>query len=255
MKIRSLFLSLLSLVLFLPSPIFAHFGMVIPSTNSVDQSNNSLRLEISFSHPMELEGMNMEKPKRFGVFKAGKIFDLTNSLKESRILNHKAWISKYTVKRPGIYQFFVEPVPYWEPAEDSFIIHYTKTIVGAFGYEEGWDRTIGLKTEIMPLTRPFGLYAGNTFRGVVLLNGKPVPFSDIEIEYYNRDRKITPPTPYHITQTIKADKNGVFTYTVPWPGWWGFAALNSSPTRLKYKGTPKDVELGAVIWVYFNPWK
>ena len=36
--------------------------------------------------------------------------------------------------------FYMEPKPYWEPAEDCFIIHYTKTVVTAFGDDEGWDR-------------------------------------------------------------------------------------------------------------------
>lgn len=57
----------------------------------------------------------------------------------------------------------MEPKPYFEPAEDCYIIHYTKTVVSAFGLE-GWDRELGLKTEIVPLTRPFGLYAGNVFQ-------------------------------------------------------------------------------------------
>jgi len=38
--------------------------------------------------------------------------------------------------------------------------------VTAFGDDEGWDEEIGLKTEIVPLSKPFGLYAGNIFQGV-----------------------------------------------------------------------------------------
>jgi cobalt/nickel transport protein len=54
-----------------------------------------------------------------------------------------------------------------------------------------------------------------------------------------------------ITQTIKADENGVFTYSAPRAGWWGFAALNT----LEKKMNDKDVEIGAVIWVRFHEWK
>jgi cobalt/nickel transport protein len=121
--------------------------------------------------------------------------------------------------------------------------------------EEGWDEPVGLKTEIVPLTRPFGLYAGNLFQGIVMLDGKAVPYSEVEVEYYNKDGKKKAPTDYMITQVVKADKNGVFTYAVPWAGWWGFAALNSSDKKMKYKGLDKDVELGAVIWVEFQEWQ
>ena len=58
-----------------------------------------------------------------------------------------------------------------------------------------------------------------------------------------------------VTQTIKADGNGVFTYAVPKAGWWGFAALNTSDEKLKHDGEEKDIEIGAVIWVEFHDWK
>ncbi len=57
-----------------------------------------------------------------------------------------------------------------------------------------------------------------------------------------------------ITQTIKADGNGVFTYAAPRSGWWGFAALNTSDKKMAHNGEQKDIELGAVIWVKFEDW-
>jgi cobalt/nickel transport protein len=57
-----------------------------------------------------------------------------------------------------------------------------------------------------------------------------------------------------ITQAIKADSNGVFTFAVPKAGWWGFAALNTSE-KMKYLGEEKDLELGAILWVEFHDWK
>ena len=59
-----------------------------------------------------------------------------------------------------------------------------------------------------------------------------------------------------ITQTVKADANGVFTYAPPSHGWWGFAALNTADYTLteESSGEEKDVELGAVIWVRFEEW-
>ncbi len=152
--------------------------------------------------------------------------------------------------------FYMEPQPYWELAEDVFIIHYTKTVVTAFGDDEGWDEEIGLKTEIVPLSKPFGLYTGNVFHGIVKLNGKPIPFAEVEVEYYNIENKAQAPTDYMVTQTIKTDENGVFTYAVPKSGWWGFAALNEADFKLKTKsGEEKGVELGAVIWVHFEDWQ
>ena len=234
----------------------AHFGMVIPSDSMVMQEDpRTLNLALSFSHPFEMIGMPLDKPATFFVVAGGKQADLKDTLKETKVMDHAAWQASYAVKFPGLYTFCMEPVPYWEPAEDCFIIHYTKTVVAAFGDDEGWDEPVGLKTEIVPLSKPFGLYAGNVFQGIVQLDGKPVPYAEVEVEYYNRDKKAHAPADYMITQTIKADGSGIFTYAAPVAGWWGFAALNSADYQLEHKGEKKDVELGAVLWVEFSPWK
>jgi cobalt/nickel transport protein len=195
------------------------------------------------------------KPKVFSVWANGKKLDLLDNIKPTQVMDHSAWEVDYQVKRPGVYTFYMEPQPYWEPAEDVFIIHYTKTVVTAFGDDEGWGHEVGLKTEIVPLSKPFGLYAGNVFQGIVNFDGKPVPYAEVEVEFYNQDKRFQAPTDYMVTQTIKADQNGVFTYAAPKSGWWGFAALNEADFKLKTNaGEEKGVELGAVIWVHFEDW-
>ena len=234
----------------------AHFGMIIPSDSMVMQGEKrDITLTLSFSHPFECMGMKLEKPAKFEVVVDGKKTDLTPKLNETTVMGEKAWRVKYKTSRPGVYWFYMEPVPYWEPAEDCYIIHFTKTVVAAFGDEEGWDKTIGLKTEIVPLTRPFALYAGNVFQGMVMVNGNPVPGAEVEIEYYNKDGKAEAHNDYFVTQVVKADKNGVFTYAVPKAGWWGFAGLSTSDKKMKHEGVDKDVEIGAVLWVEFYEWK
>ncbi|MDX2453131.1 MAG: DUF4198 domain-containing protein [Desulfosarcina sp.] len=238
------------------SPVLAHFGMVIPSDSMVMQADSrTLRVTLSFSHPMEMVGMELQKPKVFAVSANGKNQSLLGQLKSTTVMDHGAWTADYAIKRPGVYMFHMEPQPYWEPAEDCFIVHLTKTVVTAFGDDEGWDAELGLKTEIVPLAKPYGLYAGNVFQGIVKVDGKPVAYADVEVEYYNQKRTAHAPTDYMVTQTVKADGNGIFTYSAPVSGWWGFAALNTAEETIKHDGKDKDVEMGAVIWVYFHDWK
>jgi cobalt/nickel transport protein len=247
------FLVILTIV---AAPAFAHFGMIIPSDSMVTQSDNrTVQLTLSFSHPFELIGMELVRPKGFTVSANGQRQDLLATLKNTRVMGHTAWATGYKISRPGVYVFHMEPQPYWEPAEDCFIVHHTKTVVTAFGDDEGWDRELGLKTEIVPLAKPYGLYAGNVFQGIVKLDGKAVPYAPVEVEYYNHKKQASAPTDYMVAQTIKADGNGVFTYAAPKEGWWGFAALNTADYKLKHNGEEKDVELGAVIWVRFHPWR
>jgi cobalt/nickel transport protein len=235
--------------------MFAHFGMIIPSEPVVEQNTNkNLRLVLSFSHPFVEGGMALEKPERFGVFVNGKKNSLLDGLSETEVMGHKAWGIDYNVKSPAVYQFYMVPIPYWDSSEDCFIIHYTKLVVPAYGNEEGWDREIGLKAEIIPLTRPFGLYAGNTFQGTVKNNGKIVPFADVEVTYYNKGKQVVCKNSYLGNQSLKSDQNGVFTYAVPAPGWWGFKAFVIPDEEMKHDGVPKKTYIGAVIWVFFDKW-
>ncbi len=238
----------------------AHFGAIIPSDDIVTQEDSkTLSVEVKFIHPLEMHFMEMEKPKRFGVLFKGKSQDLLSTLEKAQGRspdqqeNFTFWKAQYAIKRPGDYTFFVEPAPYWEPAEDKFIVHFTKVCVNALGLEEGWDDPVGLEMEIVPMTRPYGFWTGNVFTGQVIHKGKPVPNAEVEVEYLNESPEnksvVKAPADPFVTQVVKADRNGVFTYAMPRAGWWGFAALKDAPWKLKKDGKPKDVEIGAVYWV------
>ncbi|MDR1486441.1 MAG: DUF4198 domain-containing protein, partial [Deltaproteobacteria bacterium] len=206
----------------------AHFGMVIPSAPTVmDTADGDINVEIKFWHPFENSGMNLVKPKAFTVYASGEPTDALSSLVEGKQSGFTTWSLPYTIARPGLYAFALEPQPYWEPEEDCFIIHYTKAYVDAFGDDEGWNEPLGLKTEIVALTKPGGQYAGNTFIGRVLLDGKPVAASEVEVEWYP-GLESAGEAPYEsmVTQVVLTDDDGIFSYTPPAPGWWGFAALN-----------------------------
>jgi cobalt/nickel transport protein len=239
----------------------AHFGAIVPSDDIVTQDDSkTIHLEVKFIHPLERHYMEMARPQQFGVVHAGKKTDLLNSLQAAKgnspeqAEEFSFWTADYQIRRPGDYTFFVEPAPYWEPAEDLFIVHYTKVCVNALGLESGWDQPVGLATEIIPMTRPYGLWSGNLFSGRVLLKGQAVPFAEIEVEYLNASANnpaiIVPPAGAYVTQTLKADANGVFHYAMPRAGWWGFSALSEADWKLQKNGEEKTVEIGAVFWVH-----
>lgn len=236
------------------TPAFAHYGMIIPDDQMISQEDGrSISLTMSFAHPFERDGMTLDTPVSFSVTHEGNSTDLLGDLQSATIMGDQGYTLDYALDRPGTYIFAMEPTPFWEPAEDSFIIHYTKTYLTAYGDDEGWDTELGLKTEIVPLTKPFGLWESNVFQGIVKLDGEAVPYAEVEVEFFN-DKGATVPDELMITQTVKADGNGVFTYAPPSDGWWGFAALNTADYTLPQDGEDKAVELGAVIWVHFEEW-
>ena len=234
-------------------PAWAHFGMVIPDRNLVEKDDPKLvNLQFLFWHPMENSGMDLARPQEAGCLVGGQKIDLLPGLKEKKVAGRATWTASLPIKKPGDYIFYLTPQPYWEPAEDTFIIHYTKTVVSALNMQEGWDQPVGQKIEIMPLTRPYGLYAGNTFSGRVVYKGQPLANADVEVEFYNPDGRRKAPGEAHVAQVVKTDQNGQFTWGLPWPGWWGFAALTTDDQKIKKDGQDKPVEVGGVLWIYFH---
>ena len=236
----------------LPSLAAAHFLELIPSRDILTpQSGARLQLSLAFSHPMEGGPvMPLGKPVRFGVFGPEGDSDLLATLEPLELHGGRSYRADYQVRRPGDHCFYVVPAPYWEPAEGVMIIHYAKVVVDAFGAGEGWDRELGLPVEIIPLARPYGLWTGNLFRGLVKRDGHPVPFAEVEVAWRN-DGTLDAPADAYATQVVKTDANGVFAYAMPRSGWWGFAALvEGGEPMANPEGVRVPVELGGLIWVY-----
>ncbi len=246
-------------LLLVAGPALAHFGVILPSDDIIGQNESrTLELQVKFIHPAEGQYMEMARPQRFEVHRGGKREDLLPALEAVTFQSAgqktpvRYWRAAYQVRRPGDHTFFVEPTPYWEAAEDKFILHYTKVCVSAFGLAGSWDQPLGVETEIVPLSRPYGLWTGNLFSGQVLLKGNPLPFAEIEVEYLNEaaiGEQLSFPAGPFVAQTLKADNQGFFHYAMPKAGWWGFAALSDADWKLQKDGEGKGVELGAVYWV------
>lgn len=231
------------------APAFAHFQEIIPSADVLPEGGD-VALDLVFTHPFEGGPvMDMKRPVQVGVLSGGKRIDLAAALVEKPVAGSMAWTLTHEIAEPGAEIFYVEPQPYFEPAENKLIVHYAKVVVDGFASGAGWDALVGLPVEIQPLTRPTGLWTGNLFSGVVLKDGKPVPFAEIEVEFIN-EGKVQAPNDAFVTQVIKADANGTFSYAMPRGGWWGFAALVEADKPGKAPdGKDVPIEQGGLIWV------
>lgn len=248
---------------------FAHFQMVY-TPNSALEKPSVIELRHVFNHPfadehtMEMGLQHDSKTpapvEEFYVINKGKKKDLLSTLKpitwKGTTNSAGGYASTYKARRMGDHLFVMKPAPYYEGNEDIYIQQITKMVVNVAGAPTDWDAELGLKAEIVPLNKPYSIWTGSTFTGIVKQNGKPVPFAEIEVEYLNHDVDITAnamgkkrfsaPQDSFVTQGIKADANGQFTFGLPKAGWWGFCALGAG-SDTEHKG--KELSQDAVIWV------
>ncbi len=239
----------------------AHFQMIYTPDAALAQGGD-LTLKLVFTHPFEAgHTMDMGKPEEFFVVHKGQKKDLLDTLKPiewtSLTNKGKAFETSYKMRGLGDWVFVLVPEPYLEEKEGSYIQQITKLVLNAAGAPTDWEADLGLPAEIVPLDKPYALWTGNVFRGVVKSEGKPVPFAEVEVEYLNhtpnleknkfeKKARVEAPQDAFVTMTIKADANGVFTYGLPKAGWWGFAALGVGP---KKQHLDKENSQDAVIWV------
>jgi len=243
----------------------AHFQMIY-TPELLKSRGGEIELKMPFTHPAANgHVMEIATPEAFYQVRKGKKTDLLPQLETSTWKSADgegiSYQSKARLRGLGDNVFILQSAPYFEQAEDIYIQQFAKTIVNVGSLPTDWDSELGLPAEIVPLAKPYALYEGGSFTGVVKSAGKPVPFAEIEVEYvnYQPDMKsnafssqptINPPADAFITMTIKADANGTFTFALPKAGHWGFCALGVGP-KTEHKG--KELSQDAVIWVQAHP--
>ncbi|MBE9399662.1 DUF4198 domain-containing protein [Pontibacterium sp. N1Y112] len=264
---KKLSLSLVATSVLLSTSAQAHFQMVYTPDLLLDRGGE-ITLKTPFTHPAASgHVMSVEKPEQFFHVRKDKKTDLLPSLKPINWTSAEntgpAYEADVRLRGLGDNLFVYKTAPYMEEAEDIYIQQITKTIVNVGSLPTGWNDDLGLEAEIVPLTKPYAIYAGGSFTGVVKSEGQPVPFAEIEVEYVNyqpdmnanafgQASSITPPADAFITMTMFADANGTFTFALPKAGQWGFCALGVGPKK-EHNG--KTLSQDAVIWVQAHPVK
>ena len=249
------------LITTLTVPAMAHFQMIYTPESALAKAE-PIDLKLVFTHPFEAgHTMDMGQPEQFFVVRKEKKKDLLATLKPitwtSLTNSGAAYETAYKLRGMGDNVFCLVPSPYLEKEEDCYIQQVTKMVVNTGGFPTDWDAEIGLPAEIVALDKPYALWTGNVFRGIVKGGGRPVPFAEIEVEYMNhepltgknafaREAVVEAPQDAFVTMTIKANVNGEFSFGIPRAGWWGFCALGAGPDK-EYNG--KELSQDAVIWV------
>jgi len=261
------------LALTFTSNAYAHFQMLYSPTFTLDKGK-TIELRHVFTHPFEDKyTLDMGKQhdtekfleiEEFYVVNRKKKKDLHKTLKaiqfNGNVNSGNAYTSKYKARKMGDHTLILKTAPFYEENQDIYIQQIVKTIINVAGAPTNWADDLKLDAEIVPLTKPYAIWEGSNFTGIVKAKGKVVPNANIDITYLNRNidiktnkmgkDKIIAPHNSFITLSIKTNKDGEFTFTIPKAGFWGFAAqdLNKEKT---YKNKP--LKQDALIWVEAKP--
>ncbi|RVU84448.1 DUF4198 domain-containing protein [Leucothrix sargassi] len=219
-------------------------------------------LHMPFSHPSSGGPvMDMLAPESLTVTHKGKTTDLSSELKPLTWTGvtgkADAYNAETRLRTIGDYVFSLTPAPYLEKSEDSYIQQFTKTIVNVGGLPTDWDKVTNAAAEIVPDTKPYAVYAGGIFSGVVMAEGEPKPNTDVEVEFlnhlvsetgdsFNKEALVEYPFEELKIITLKTDENGRFTFGIPHAGYWGFAALGVGNKKVYQT---KVLSQDAVLWI------
>ena len=191
----SIFLTTLLTVISLSAS--AHFVVMYTPLTALNRASD-LIFHFVFTHAFAGgPTMAMEKPEKFYyVHSQGrgseKEVDLMEYLEpvewqtgDTTATAWKAELPRSVMRSLGDYQIVLEPSPYFEAEEDLYIQQFSKVMVNVGGVPGNWANTLGLPAEIEALSKPYANWTGAVFRGIVLSDGLPVPFTQVEVEYLN----------------------------------------------------------------------
>lgn len=271
MKFRPLIIFLLGCALGLGSlAASAHFIVMYTPQTALNRAQD-VPFTMVFTHVFEgRPNMPMARPQEFYYSKQSPDGFGNDEVDLSRFLRPIDWqngnetvtawqadIPRSEMRSLGDYQVVMVPEPYFDEVDGIYIQQFTKVMVNVGGVAGNWFETLGLPAEIEALNKPYANWTGTDFRGIVLSDGIPMPFTQVEVQYLNhpldlennrfQEQGIIPSThPAFDTMVLLTNEFGEFSYNLPKAGWWGFAALGVGPDY-EHEGEPLSQD--AILWV------
>lgn len=261
-------------------PAAAHFQTIYAPSFLIEEPGE-VPLKLIFWHPF-IEGPNVDMPEPVEFYMVHRLqrTELMDRLERIVFQGPEnpavAYDASLPVERVGDYVVVLVTGLYYDDASGGYIQQFAKAILNFGDAPTDWFRTAdipatpadldvlgeasfdeaaGLATEIVPLTKPYNVLAGSTFTGMLLREGAPLPFWQVEIVYLSAEpdmetntigeTSVSPPPGGMLVVTT--DEEGIFTVGVPRAGFWGFGALGSGPTTEAPDGQPLSQD--AILWI------
>jgi cobalt/nickel transport protein len=242
-----------------------HFHILLPDSWSA-RKDQGVTLTLRFGHPFEHQIFDASAPRSLVVLGPdGKKTDLTSKLEKVSLKGDKGkkvagFRVKYKPQKRGDYVFVLRSRPVYLEDDKAFIQDTVKVVLHVQA-QKGWDGDLGL-SELVPLTRPYGLTPGMVFQAEMPDRSRPTldgaarihPLSGAlaEIERYNPKPPAKLPADEQITRTVKVDRQGKLTATLPEAGWWSLTVTSPHPRKHKADGKEGPLRGRSTLWVFVD---
>ena len=263
----------------------AHYHMLIPDRHSV-KAGDKVTFIYQFGHPFEHQLFDAEAPARATVFAPdGKTTDVLGSLEKVTVPGEgdkrvSAYRFTFTPPGRGDYVFLFDSPPVWMEEEKRFVQDRTKVVLHVEAQRGWWREAVPndgrpkalahQETEIVPLTRPYGILRGSVFRvevtglrewmrrvenGVAIDVELPLHRCLVEAERYNPAPPKNTPVDELITFTARTDAAGTAAFTLGGlqPAWWCITANKDAGLERERDGKKYPVRQRATFWVHVGP--
>ncbi len=255
---RRNFLALLLLAI-VTGPASAHYNMLIPSTPWA-KTGDKVTFTHQWGHPFEHELSDAAAPRRVYVISPkGERTDLTNTVEAVKVPGAdgkpvRANRFHFTPETRGDWTFVLVSAPIF--LEDMKVsVEDVVKVVLHVRTQNGWDAVSGEPSELVPITRPYGLLPGMVFQaratGPKGTKSAPLAGAAVEYERYNSKPIKDAPDDELITFRTRTDDSGVLTCSLPEPGWWGITVLRNGGNA-DAQGKAHPVIHRLTLWIHVN---
>jgi cobalt/nickel transport system permease protein len=242
-------------MLVIPLPIFAHYSMVFPESNS-GRLGQPVTVVYQWGHPFEHQLSDAAAPAALTILTpSGKKIEAVKEMEAIDLpapdgKKARAFRFRFIPQERGDFVFVFRTPPIWME-EDAAFFEDTVQVVLHVQVQKGWDAAPGSKMEISPLTRPYGLQAGMAFQARVRAEGRALAGTLVEVERYNSAPPAVLPPDEHITRTVKTDADGVVTISLMEPGWWSLTASRNGGKK-DHQGKMYPIRERVTLWVFVD---
>ena len=243
------------------APARAHYPMLECDVAAATVGERTT-VEIGYGHPFGNDRYRLDKPVAvFLRHPGGEIDNLMGEVEQVGTPMLPRFRVRFAAEDEGTHLLVVRS-HFSEPIDRNLEDHaklYIHVRGGEHGLQTGWEEPLGTAErpepiEIVPLTRPYGIPVGGTFRGRVLESGRPAAGASVEAEGYPGPEGAREPFPdlWEYRRWERTGDDGAFSVTFDRPGWWMLSCSTDGAPKAS-SGTRGHVQR-SVVWLFVGPW-